>query len=155
GQNLQSNLTLDQIVNATVGRTYTLSGWAYFGGDSSTTTNGYSGGVTNLDPMSPSGNIVSPTQTKFEVAFLDSSNNVINVPNNPSVLDLRTVQTNDSMWHQQSLTSIAAPVGATKVRVRASAANMVDNFGFQNLQLDNFSLRDNVVTGLERLTNGN
>jgi len=33
--------------------------------------------------------------------------------------------------------------------------DMVDNFGFQNLLLDNFSVRDSAVPGLERLTNPN
>jgi hypothetical protein len=39
------------------------------------------------------------------------------------------------------------------VRVRVLLTDMVDNFGYQDVFLDNFSLRDSVVPGLERLTN--
>lgn len=151
GQNLMTNLTLEQIANGIAGRAYTFTGYVYFGGDANAATDeGYSGGVTNLDPMSPSGPIASPTQTTFEVTFLNASLSPIG---SPSVLDLRTVQPNDAIWHQQSLVTPAAPAGTTKVRVRAIATNMVDNFGFQTVQLDNFSLRDSVSSAVERLTN--
>lgn len=153
GQNKQINMILEQAVNAIVGRAYTFTGKVYWGGDNDAGTNdGYSGGVTTLDAMSPSGAAPSPTQTKFEVAFLDASNAVMGTP---TVLDLRTVQLNDAMWHEQSVVSPAAPTGAARVRVRVLAENMVDNFGFQNVQLDNFTLRDSAAPGVERLTNAN
>jgi hypothetical protein len=53
-----------------------------------------------------------------------------------------------------------APAGTTKIRVKAAALDMVASCtdlctAGQDVYFDNFSLRDNVVTNLERLTNGN
>jgi hypothetical protein len=157
------NLVLEQSVNAIVGRAYTFTGHTYWGGDGDdNTSDGYSGGVELLHSGSPSDptpenpddppSVNSPTQSFFEVAFLDASNAVLGTP---TMLDLRTVRTNDAMWQMHSVTSPAAPTGATRVRVRAGMNDVVENFGFQNVMLDNFSLTDSVVTGLERLTNGN
>ena len=150
GMNKMTNFSLSQTANAIAGRAYTLSGWAFFGGDG-TATNGYSGGVTNLDPTSPSGNIPSPTQTNFQVDFLKSDLSVLAT----STLDLRTVQTNDSAWHQQTLVTPAAPALTAKVRVSVNATNMVDNFGYQDVMFDNFSLTDSVATTVPRILNGN
>jgi hypothetical protein len=112
---------------------------------------GYSGGVTTLDLRSPSGDSPSPTQTMVEVAFLDASDQVLGT----TTLDLRTVQQKDNTWRTFSMTTPAAPSGASKVRVRLTGTNLVDNFGYQDFMIDNFTLRDNQVTGLERLLNAN
>jgi hypothetical protein len=49
-----------------------------------------------------------------------------------------------------------APATTNKVRVRVSALDMVDNCcAGQDVNLDNFSLRDSQVPGLERLANAN
>ena len=158
GMNKQTNITLEQIANGIAGRTYTFTGHAYFGGDANgATDDGYSGGVTTLDAMSASGPVASPTQTLYEVAFLHPT--TLAVIGTPTTLDLRPLQSNDAMWHLQSMTTPAAPtIGGglqPKVRVRALATNMVDNFGFQDMLWDNFSLRDNVSSAVERLTNAN
>jgi hypothetical protein len=153
GMNKQTNITLEQTVTAPANRIYTLTGHAYFGGDANgATDDGYSGGVTTLDAMSPSGAVPSPTQTKYEVTFLNASN-VELAP--PTVLDLRTVQQNDATWHLNTLVTPTSPVGTTKARIRVMATDIVDNFGFQDMLWDNFSFRDNVVTTFERLTNAN
>jgi hypothetical protein len=160
GENLMTNLTLEQTATGIVGRTYTFTGHTYFGGNPAEPTEGYSGGVDLLHTGSPSdptpedlmdpASVPSPTETMFEVAFLNSSNVVIG---SPTVLDLRTEQMNDAMWRQHTLVTPAAPSGTAKVRVRVAATDVVENFGFQNVMFDNFTLRDSVATGFERLTN--
>ena len=162
GENLMTNLTLEQSVTGIVGRTYTFTGHTFFGGNPAEPTEGYSGGVDLLHTGSPSdptpedledpASVASPTETMFEVAFLNSSNAVIG---SPTMLDLRTVQMNDAMWRQHTLVTPAAPAGTAKVRVRVAATDVVENFGFQDVMIDNFTLRDSVVPGLERLVNAN
>ena len=150
GLNKAINLTLEQIyAGGIAGHSYTFTGHAYFGGDAnSLTDDGYSGGVTNLDAASASGAVPSPTQSIFEVAFLNSSNAVLG---SPTVLDLRTVQQNDAMWHLQTVAAGPAPAGTAKVRVRTALTDMVDNTGYQDVLLDNYSLKDNAFSFLELL----
>ncbi len=150
-ENHKINYILSQTVNGVAGRDYTFTGQSYFGGDADPVTNdGYSGGVTILDEASASGAVPSPTQTTFELAFLDAAGAVIGTP---MVRDLRPEQMTDGMWRQQSVMG-TAPTGTARVRVTAAARDMVDNTGFQNAYLDNFSLMDNVLAGTNRLTNG-
>jgi hypothetical protein len=85
------------------------------------------------------------------LAFLDSAGAVIGTP---TVRDLRTEQMTDGMWREHTVMG-TAPAGTARVRVTAAARDMVDNTGFQNAYIDNFSLMDNFLTGTERLTNGN
>ena len=72
----------------------------------------------------------------------------------PVVFDLRDDPTTLA-WSTDKVMGIA-PVGTTKVRVRVSALNMVDNccaLG-QDVMFDNFRLSDNVVPAANRLSNG-
>jgi hypothetical protein len=173
GQNLPVNVILSQTrpgVATTVGQTYTFSGYTKFGGnDGLPETTGYSGGVDLLHTGSPSDptpgdgsdppSVASPTETFFELAFLDASNNIVDRDPGPAVdpalatLDLRTVQANDNVWRQHSV-SLIAPSGATQVRVRAMATDMVENYGFQETFFDNFSLTRSGSPTVERLVNG-
>jgi hypothetical protein len=161
GENLQTNLVLEQTVSAIAGRTYNFSGYTYWGGDGVPGTfDGYSGGVDTLHSGSPSDptpedpddppSAPSPTVSTFEVAFFNASD----VPvGSPTVFDLSTVVQNNATWTQAIVPGAVAPAGASKVRVRAAFSNIVENFGFQDVLIDQFSLRDSVVPGLERLTN--
>jgi hypothetical protein len=163
GLNHRINYILSQTVNvqpSAVGRTFTFAGHSYFGGDGDPATNdGYSGGVEILDDFSPSGPIPSPTQTTFELAFLDTSGAVIGTP---SVVELRSEelmppfepQMNDGFWRQQGVSAVA-PTGTARVRVTAAAKDMVDNTGFQNAYLDNFSLIRSDLPTTDFLMNGN
>jgi hypothetical protein len=164
-QNHKINYILSQTINvaaSAVGRTFTFAGHSYFGGDGDPFTNdGYSGGVEILDELSPSMGVPSPTQTTFELAFLDASGNVIGTP---SVVELRSdqlmapfePQMNDGMWRQQGVSAMA-PTGTARVRVTAAARDMVANTGFQNAYLDNFSLirSDLPTTNFLENMNGN
>jgi hypothetical protein len=146
GMNKKTNVVLSQSVAGTAGETYTLSGWARF-------QQNYSGGVDTLHPASPSGAIPSPTQSLFEVSFLNGSNAVIG---SPVTLDLRTVQGNDNLWHQQMLPATIAPAGTASVRVRAIANDMVFNVDpEQSAFYDTFSLKAASAPSTELLTNGN
>jgi hypothetical protein len=158
-QNQMINFILSQSVTAVAGRTYTFMGDSYFAGDADPATNdGFSGGVEFLDPVSPSdpggtGTVPSPTTTTFELAFLNNSNMVVGTP---LTLDLRADgQMNDSTWRTSTPLVSAVPTGATRARVTVSVLNMVENNGFQDAYLDNFSLTDDVLPAANRLTNGN
>ncbi len=156
GQNLGSNSILSQVVNVSANRTYTFTGSAKWRGDGDPTTNdGFSGGVDFLFPGSPSdpdgtGTVPSPTETYFQLEFLDASNAVIGTPTR---LNLKAdSHTNDGQWVQHSVSSVA-PANARRVRVTAAAVNMVDNSGAQDAYFDTFSLRDNTSPNTERLQN--
>lgn len=94
--------------------------------------------------------IASPTTTTFEMTFLNASDTeldsvVFDLRDDPTTLD----------WRTHSLVG-EAPTGTAKVRVRASALDMIDNRGSelgQDVFFDNFSLKDEF--GPERLINGN
>lgn len=96
----------------------------------------------------------SPTQTFFKVEFLNASNVVLATHS----IDLRDDPTVDA-WRTQTLGGMLSPVGTTKARVSAVLTDGVASCSAcaagSDLLLDNFSLRDNVLPGLERLANGN
>lgn len=155
GQNRAINYVLKQTVAvaaSAAGKTWTLTGNSYFGGDADEFTNdGYSGGVTMLDELSPSGIVPSPTDTTFEMAFLDVGGNVLGAP---TMLDLRAEQMNDATWRPHMLSAVA-PAGTRQIRVTAAATNMVANTGFQDAYLDNFTLMRSDLAGTNFLSNGN
>jgi len=143
GPNNLTNAILSQTVSGTAGENYTFSGWSRW------ETN-YSGGVTTLDPSSPLGAVPSPTQTTMELAFLDSSNNLLGTP---IELDLRTEQANINFWMQHTLVG-TAPTGTSNVRVTAAARDMVWNIDpNQTAFFDDFSLTNASDPGNQMLTN--
>ncbi|MCA9151974.1 MAG: PEP-CTERM sorting domain-containing protein [Planctomycetales bacterium] len=127
--NEMTNAVLSQTVPGTAGTAYSFSGWSRW------ETN-YSGGVDLLDAASKSGAVASPTSTIFRMAFLDAGNNELD----SQTLDLRTVQTNDNLWHQHVLTG-TAPDGTASVMVTAAAYDMIPNVDpGQSGFFDDFSL---------------
>ena len=151
-QNLPVNFSISQTYvagPAAAGKTYTFSG-------DSTYQGAYSGNIDTLYPDSPSGPIASPTQTQYQLAFLDSTNHVLST----SFLNLpkNRADTGTPTWETDSLSAVA-PTGTFKVQVTVSATNMVASctsacpFG-QDVRFDNFSLKDSVATTTERLVNG-
>lgn len=159
--NRQINLTLQHdpvtVGTSTTARTFTFSGYTFWGnGDGSDPTTGYSGGVTTLNAQSPSGSVPSPTQSLFQIDFLDAFSNVLST----KTLNLRTgldqdnnvVQaplSNDAVWHQSAFTVNDPNLGSSgtsKIRLRVALTNMVANFGYQDVLLDNFSLFKNTET---------
>jgi hypothetical protein len=98
--------------------------------------------------------VPSPTETKFEITFLNASN----VELGTTSYDLRSDPTTLA-WRVKTDKVVAlAPAGATKARLRVMALNMVDNccaLG-QDVLLDNFALYDSAVPTANRLvqTNG-
>jgi hypothetical protein len=148
-QNHKIDITLTQTVNATAGRTYTLKGDAQL-------ADGYSGSVEFMDSLSPSdplgtGTVPSPTETLFELAFLNAGLEVIGTP---TVLDLReNLEVN--VYQTRTLPGVVAPVGATKVRVSAIVTDALQNIGFQDVYFDNFVLNDSFQPATNRLQNGN
>lgn len=97
--------------------------------------------------------VASPTQTKFEITFLNSSGGelgttVYNLRDDPTTL----------MWRTGTdKVQAVAPLNTQKVRVRVSALNMVDNccaLG-QDVFFDNFRLSDSFLgPASNHLTNG-
>lgn len=135
---------LRQTVPGVAGENYTFSGYSQF-------DTGYSGGVDTLDPSSPLGEIPSPTQSTFELAFLNAGGTVIG---SPVVRDLRTEQFNGGGWAQHLLNGVA-PAGTASVRVTASAIDMVPNLpnGPMSAFYDTFSLRGASAPATEKLSN--
>lgn len=134
---------LEQTVPAVVGDSYTFSGYSLFEGN-------YSGGVDTLDIGSPSGAAPSPTQTLFELAFLDGGGAVIG---SPTVFDVEEAQSNGAGWIQHTLNGVA-PASAASVRVRASAIDMIANVDpGQSAFLDNFSLTRSGDPSTQQLAN--
>jgi hypothetical protein len=146
-QNKAVNVSLTQTVNfgaSAAGRTYTFTAHSFVQAAASNI-------LTTLYPDSPSGAIASPTQTYFELAFLNSSNAVLGTP---ATVDLRADPTTEA-WRSQFV-SATAPAGTTKIRVSAVANNMVASCvsscpAGQDVYFDNFTLRDGNVPTLERL----
>jgi hypothetical protein len=64
---------LSQTVPGVPGENYTFSGYSFFDPN-------YSGGVEILDPTGPRGAVPSPTQSTFELAFLNAGGNVSGLP---------------------------------------------------------------------------
>jgi hypothetical protein len=101
------------------------------------------------------GEIPSPTQTKFQLEFLNSSDVVldtasVDLPRN-RLTDMRPAD-----WLQTSVSKVA-PAGTTKIRASVIATDMVDSCSVctagQDVFFDNFRLRDGVLT-TNRLVNG-
>ncbi|MCI0335765.1 MAG: PEP-CTERM sorting domain-containing protein [Planctomycetes bacterium] len=178
GDNHKTNVLLSQtFTGVNTSRFYTFTGHSFFGGDAlpETASDGYSGGVTLLHSGSPSdptpmdpddpATVASPTVTTFKMEFLNASDVVL--PSGTVTLDIRTDReaqsspANDAMWRMHTVGGVNTvgqgkpPTGATKLRVTAAANDMITNFGFQSLYFDNFSLKDNVLTTTERLSNNN
>jgi hypothetical protein len=137
---------------AAAGRTYTFTGHSYF-------QLAASNNVTTLFPDSPVGAAPSPTETYFELAFLNASDMVLGTPVR---LDLPRDRVDDALpgaWQQHTVMGLA-PAGTTKVRVTAAGTDMVASCtdacpAGQDVFFDNFTLRDSTVPTLERLANGN
>jgi hypothetical protein len=107
----------------------------------------------------PEGPMPSPTQTYFEIAFLDASDAVLGTPVRLDLPKNRETDVLPDDWRMHSLMG-TAPAGTTKVRVTAAATDMVASCTFncpggQDVYLDNFTLRDSILPNSERLTNGN
>ena len=140
-----TNAILSQTVPATPGESYTLTGYSLFEAN-------YAGGVTLLDPLSPLGEVPSPTETSFSLEFLDGGGSVIGTP---ETLDLSTVQFNGFGWAQHTLTD-TAPAGTASARVVASAIDMAPNIDpGQSAFFDTFSLTADSAPAAELLTNEN
>ncbi|BBO34627.1 dockerin type I domain-containing protein [Lacipirellula parvula] len=147
------NGVISQIVPGVASENYTFTGWSKF-------EQNYAGGVTNLDFFSPldpgqTGTVPSPTNTLFEMAFLDASNSVIGTP---ITMDLRTARgpvPNNNTWIQHTLSG-AAPAGTANIRVSASMLNGVFNTNpSQSAFVDNFSLTGSSAPTTEKLANPN
>ena len=155
-QNLPVNFSLSQTFVAgpgAPGRTYTFAG-------DSTYQSAYSGNIDTLFADSPSGAIPSPTQTQFQLQFLDSTNHLLGT----STLDLPKHRVDPAVgdpaiWITSSLSAIAPP-NTFKVRTTVSATNLVASCtsscpGGQDVRFDNFSLKDSSSGVTEHLMNGN
>jgi hypothetical protein len=113
---------LEQTVPGTPQAEYTLSGWSSFQAN-------YAGGLAGF-----------PTQTLFEIEFLDANETLI--PDSTVTLDLKADgQTNGAGWRQHSLMA-TSPAGTASVRVRAAGLDMVFNpaGGNQSAFLDDLML---------------
>lgn len=144
GQNVATNAVLSQVVPGVAGESYTFSGYSLF-------ESNYSGGVAFLDLLSPSGEIVSPTASTFQVEFLDGSNAVLG---SPVALDISAEQFGDNTWRQHTVSSGVAPVGTSSIRVTAAANDMLFNIDpGQTAFYDNFSLTADSASGTELLSN--
>jgi hypothetical protein len=116
------------------------------------------------------GATTSPTETYFEIAFLNANDEVLGTPTR---LDLPEDRTEDLFptdppnvpipYQMHSVTSATpAPAGTTKVRVTVAATNMLSNCCTtvndiqrgQDVYFDQFSLLDSSVP-IQRLTNAN
>jgi hypothetical protein len=139
---------ISQTVAGTAGENYTFSGWSKWEGN-------YSGGVDVLFFTSPhdpgmTGTVPSPTQTTFQMEFLNGSA----VIGAPVMLDLRTEQSNDQTWRQHMLSGVA-PAGTTNIRVSAAMLDGVFNRDpLQSAFFDNFSLTAASAPTTEKLING-
>lgn len=151
-QNRQVNVVLTQTyTGAVANRTYTFTGHSYF-------QTAASNNIDTLFADSPSGAVPSPTQTYFQMEFLNSSNTVLQT----NRLDLPKNRLTDTLPadYLENSVSALAPAGTNKVRVTAAALNMVASCtaacpAGQDVFFDNFTLKDNVLTSLDRLNNGN
>jgi hypothetical protein len=101
------------------------------------------------------GEIPSPTQTKYQIEFLNNSNVVLDTAS----VDLprnRPTDVRPDDWLQSSVSKVA-PAGTTKIRASVIATDMVDSCSVctagQDVFFDNFRLRDSVLP-TNRLVNG-
>lgn len=147
------NAILSQTVAATPGETYNFIGHSNF-------EQNYSGGVDFLDGTSPLGMenggapVASPTQSFFDLEFLDGSGTVIG----SSSLDLVNddFQFSGGGWLEHTPVTGVAPANTTQVRVSAKALDMVENINpGQSGFYDNFSLTTASAPAIDLLQNGN
>lgn len=147
------NAILSQTVPATPGETYNFVGHSLF-------EQNYSGGVDFIDGLSPIGQQnggspqPSPTQSFFDLEFLDGSGTVVG----SSSLDLYNddFQFSGGGWLQHTPVTGVAPATAVEVRVSAKALDMVENINpGQSGFYDNFSLTTGSDPGTELLENPN
>lgn len=136
---------LSQTAPATPGETYTLSGDALFEAY-------YAGGLDFLDPISPFGAIPSPTESLFELAFLDAGGGMIGAP---LVRDVAAEIVNGGPYSSVTPLVGVAPAGAASVRVRAIASQLANSgLNPQSAFYDNFSLIGMSDPSNELLVNG-
>jgi len=146
--NQKINAVLSQTVPGVANESYTFTGYSKW-------ESNFSGAVDTLDLLSPSGEVSSPTESTFELAFLDASNAVLG---SPVTFDLRTPvamggQIGDNTWRQHTLMG-TAPIGTTNVRVTAAATDMIVNIDpMQSGFYDNFSLKAASAPATEKLAN--
>ena len=112
---------------------------------------------SNFGDMGGGGGTPSPTDTTLELRFLNISGVQLG---STHTLDLRTDRetlggvpgnANDAVWRTQTLTTPAAPTGTRNVQVTFSATDMVANTGFQNLYIDNFTLKRSGASSIDIL----
>lgn len=150
------NAIVAQIVPATAGLTYTMTGHSNF------QTN-YSGGLEFLhftSPLDPgaTGTVASPTDTYLRLDFLDAGSSVLDFQE----LDLRTARAalntvdnnpNNNTWYQHTLSKLA-PAGTTNIRVSTSMIDGVFNRDpSQSAFVDDFSLKSSAAPTTEILLN--
>lgn len=143
-----AEMILSQTVAATAGETYSFSGEASF-------EQNYAGGVAFLDPLSPFGAIESPTESLFELAFLDSAGDVIG---SPIVKDVSESAFNGFGYQPVDVTPTpaTAPAGTVSARVRAIGSALAFNVDpGQTAFYDNFSLTAGSAPSTELLANAN
>ena len=148
-----SNGVASQVVPVTAGQSYTLTGNSNF-------EQNYSGGVDFLDGLSPLGElnsgspVASPTQSFFEIEFLDNTGAVIGTP---ASLDLVNddFQFSGGGWLAHTPLQATAPVGAVEARIVLKALDMAANINpGQSGFYDNFSFTDDSASETELLVNG-
>jgi hypothetical protein len=159
GANADQNKPVDVVLTQTytfgpaaAGRTYTFTGHSYY-------QTAASNNVDMLFGDSPSGVVPSPTQTYFQIEYLNASDAVLGAPFRLDLPKNRTTDVLPDDWQMHSVMGLA-PAGTTKIRVTAAAQDMVASCttecpGGQDVYFDNFTLRDSTVPSLERLTNAN
>ncbi|TWT85545.1 hypothetical protein Pla123a_03520 [Posidoniimonas polymericola] len=148
------NAILSQVVAVSAGDSYTLTGASNF-------EQNYSGGVVSLDGLSPlgqqNGGVATPTPTQsfFEIEWLDGSGTPVGTP---ATLDLVNddFQFSGGGWLSHTPLTATAPTGATQARISAKAIDMVENIDpGQSAFYDNFSFTNDSAPGTELLLNGN
>lgn len=127
--------SVSQTVEGVAGGEYTFSGWSLFEAN-------FPGGQDTL-AGGPGDGQPSPTEIKFELAFLDGSGVVIGTPAEIDIKADRTTQAggnpNDTNWYQHSV-SATAPAGTVDVRVSAIFNDGVLTTNPQSGMFDDFEL---------------
>ncbi|MEM8946217.1 MAG: hypothetical protein AAGD11_13675 [Planctomycetota bacterium] len=146
-----TNAVLSQTVPVTPSTEYTFSGHTRYEVN-------FGGGVTTLSSMSPLGTVAPPTETTFELAFLNSGGSVIGSPlvldvNADRITQIGFPDPNDDGWYQHVLTQ-TAPASAVSARVTAASRKMVFNQDpNQSAFFDTFSFTDTNDPSTELLEN--
>lgn len=155
GPNNLTDSILTQIVPVTAGQTYNFSGQSRWEAN-------YSGGVNTLGIFSPLGPVASPTSTFIEMQYLNASGDPVGAALTKDVKQDRIAQIgfpepNDNGWYNHTLSGIA-PAGATQLRVRAVAQEMIWNGNeiggpLQSAFWDDFSVTNAAAPETEILLN--